>query len=213
MGRTPKQLIPFMLVIGGVAWLTVKAFSAMIFASLGATAESVQSYILALAISLAIAGAFSGVRAMTGSQSGFGRVATIVSAAASGALLGFYYGGTATDNNPKIAIAGAVFGAVVMAIAISLVRRRFVAVVVAVAGAVAGYGFAFFVGAIAIAHFSTQNLIIGVAWGSLSVGYIWLTINSLILMVREINSACGTSFKGADLTDAKLDETTLQDTD
>ena len=156
----------------------------------GLAPSDYRSYILALAISLAIAGAFCGVRVMTGSKSMVGRVATIVSGAASGALLGFYYGGTTTNNNPKIAIAGAVFGAVVIAMAIILVRGRFVAVAVAVAGAVAGYGFAFFIGAIAIAHLSAQKLLMGVVWGSLSVGYIWLTINSLTLLIREIRGAC-----------------------
>jgi hypothetical protein len=119
-------------------------------------------------------------------------------------LLGFYYGGTTTDNNPKMAIAGAVFGAIASAIAIILVRRRFVTVAVAAIGAVAGYGFAFLVSAIAIAHLSTQKLLMGVVLGSLSVGYIGLTMSSLTLMVREINGACGTSFRGADLTNAKF---------
>ncbi|NEP12624.1 MAG: hypothetical protein F6K14_20935 [Symploca sp. SIO2C1] len=130
---------------------------------------------------------------MISSKSMVERVATTLSGAASGALLGFYYGGTTTNNNPKIAIAGAVFGAVVIAIAIILVRRRFVAVAVTVAGALAGYGFAFLIGAIAIAHLSAQRLLAGVIWGSLSVGYIWLTLNSLTLVVREIKGACRTS--------------------
>ncbi len=83
----------------------------------------------------------------------------------------------------------------VIAIAIILVRRRFVTVAVAVAGALAGYGFAFFVGAIAIAHLSAQRVLTGVVWGSLSVGYIWLTLNSLTVVVREIKGACRTSLK------------------
>ena len=186
-----KQLIPLVLVIGVVAGLTVNAFSSMIFGSLGTTtAEPAWSYILALGISLAIAGFFCGIRVMIASKSIVGRIATAVSGAASGALLGFYYGGTTTNNNPKIALAGAVFGGVVMALVIILVRRGFVAVAVTVAGAIAGYGFAFFVGAIAIAHLSTQRFLMGIFWSGLSVTYIWLTLNSLILVVREIKGSC-----------------------
>lgn len=182
-----KQLIPLVLVIGVVAGLTVNAFSSMIFGSLGTTtAEPTWSYILALGISLAIAGAFCGVRVMTGSKSIVGRIATTISGAASGALLGFYYGGTTTNNNPKIAIAGAILGGVVIALVIILVRRGFVNLAVTLAGAIAGYGFAFFAGAIAIAHLSTQRFLMGIFWSSLSTSYIWLTINSLILVVREI---------------------------
>ena len=211
-GSTPKQLIPLVLVAGIVAWLTTNAFSVMIFASLGTTsAEPAWSYVLALGISLAIAGAFCGVRVRTRSKSRIGRFATIISGTASGTLLGFYYGGTTSNNNPTIAIAGAVFGGVVMAIAIALVHRPFVNLTVAVGGTVASYGFAFFIGAISFAHISVLRLMTGVVFASLSVAYLWLTINSLTLVVREIKEACGTSFKGADLTDAKFDRNYIED--
>src|SRR3712207_3200023 len=56
-GQTPKQFIILVLVAGVVAWLTADALSQMIFGSLGKTpAEPAWSYILALGISMAIAG-------------------------------------------------------------------------------------------------------------------------------------------------------------
>lgn len=113
-----------------------------------------------------------------------------------------------------MAIAGAVMGGVVIAIAIIFrVGSRFIAVAVLVAGAVAGYGFAFLVGTIAIAYLSVQKLVGGIIWGTLSIAYIGLTITSLTLTVREIRDACGTSFRGADLTNARFDNATLQNTD
>ena len=71
-------------------------------------------------------------------------------------------------------------------------------VAVALAGAVAGYGFALLAGAIAIAYLSVQKLVLGVVWSSLSAGYVWLTFNSITLAVREIRGASGTLFRGAD---------------
>ncbi len=213
-GQSARQLITLIGVTGIVALFAANAVSRMTFGALGRTAaESAWSFVLALYISLAIAGAFSGVRVITGSKLIAGRVATIVSGAASGALLGFFYGGSTTDNNPQIAIASAVLGGVIMAIASFRVRGGFVAVAVAIAGAITGYGFAFLMGTTAIAFLSTQQFVWGIIWGTLSAAYIWLTINSLRLAIREIRETCGTSFKGADLTNARFDGARLENTD
>ncbi|HAA32761.1 MAG TPA: low-complexity protein [Cyanobacteria bacterium UBA8553] len=170
-GQTPKRFTTLVVVAVVVAVLTADALSRMIFGSLGRTLEQpAGSYILALGISMAIAGGLCACRVMTGTKSMVGRVAMIVSGTASGALLGFFYGGSTTNNNPQIAIATAVIVAVVMAIATFRFQRGLVAVAVAVAGAVAGYGFAFLVGAIAIAFLSVQQLVWGLIWSILSYG-------------------------------------------
>jgi hypothetical protein len=213
-GQTLRQLLPLMLIAGGVTWFTADALSQMIFGSLGKTpAEPAWSYILALGISMAIAGAFCAVRVMMGKKSQVRRFCTIVSGAASAALLGFFYGGSSTGNNPQFAIAGAVVGGVVMAIVLFFVRRKFIAVAVTVAGAVAAYGFACLVGAYAIAYLSVKIIVFGVCWSAISLGYLGLTMTSIILLIREIQSACGTSFKGADLTDTKFEGARLENTD
>lgn len=213
-GQTPKKFIPFVVVVIIVAWLSANAFSQMLFGVLGRTAaEQGWSFVIALAVSLAISGGFSGVRAFTGTKSLARRMATIVSGAASGALLGFFYAGSSTNNNAQIAIAGAVLGGVIMAFVSFKFRTVIVAVAIAIAGAASGYGFAFFSGATAIAHFSVQSLGWGVVWGALSLGYIGLTMNSLTLAIQDIKSASGTSFRGADLTNATFDGANLQSTD
>lgn len=213
-GQTPKKFIPFIVVVVIVAWLSANAFSQMLFGVLGRTAaETGWSFVIALAVSLAISGGFSGVRTFIGTKSLARRIATIVSGAASGALLGFFYAGSSTNNNPKFAIAGAVIGGVVMAFVSFKFRTVVVAVAITIAGATSGYGFAFFCGATAIAHFSVQQLVWGVVWGALSLGYIGLTMNSLTLAIQDIKGASGTSFKGADLTNATFDGARLQNTD
>jgi hypothetical protein len=58
----------------------------------------------------------------------------------------------------------------------------------------------------AIAYLSVQKLVMGVILGSLSIAYICLTMTSLTLIVSEIKGTSGTSFKGADLTNARFDQ-------
>ncbi|MFP4101191.1 hypothetical protein [Coleofasciculus sp.] len=103
-----------------VALLAVDAIAHTIFAALGQIpGGSAWAYILALYSSLAIAGAGSGVREITGTKSSVGQIATVISGTASGALLSFFYAGTTTDNNPQIATAAAVLGGIVATIIIS----------------------------------------------------------------------------------------------
>ncbi|MBE9126494.1 MULTISPECIES: pentapeptide repeat-containing protein [unclassified Coleofasciculus] len=212
VGQTPRQFITVVGVAVVVALLAVDAIARMIFGSLGRTpGEPAWAYILALYISMGIAGVGSGIRGITGTKSIAGRIATVMSGTASGALLGFFYGGSTTGNNPQIATAAAVLGGMVMAVISFRARNRLVAVAVSVAGAVAGYGFAFLVGTIAIAFLSVQKLVGGVVWGILSLGFLRLTMNSLTFVARDIRSFSGTSFKGADLTNAVFDVSKLQE--
>ena len=215
LGQSSRQLLMLIGVAAIVALLTLNAFSQMVFGALSKTPSAPDwSFVIALCISLAISGTSSAARAILGKKSSIvGRIMLIVSGAASGALIGLFYGGSTTNNNPKMAIVGAVLGGLIIAITLILqVGRRLMAVAVAVAGAFAGYGLAFLLGAMAIAHFSIQNLIWGMIWGTLSITYIALTMVSLNFTVREIKAA-GTSFRGADLTNAKFDQVILQNTD
>ncbi|MEQ8755360.1 MAG: hypothetical protein RID09_17835 [Coleofasciculus sp. G1-WW12-02] len=107
-----------------------------------------------------------------------------------------------SDNNPQIAIVGAVLGGIVTAIVSFKLTSRLVAIAITVAGTLAGYGFAFLVGTSAIAFLSGQKLSLGVVWSCLSVSFLWLTMHSLILAVQEIKDFSGTCFRGADLTNA-----------
>ncbi|EDX70868.1 Pentapeptide repeat protein [Coleofasciculus chthonoplastes PCC 7420] len=203
VGQTLRQIILVLGVALIVALLAVDAIAHTIFGALGQIlGGSTWAYILALYISLGMAGAGSGVRKITVTKSSVGQIATVISGTASGALLSFFYAGTTTDNNPQIATAAAVLGGIVAAIVSFNVRSRFVAIAITVAGTVAGYGFAFLGGTSAIAYLSVQKLMGGVIWSCLSVSFLWLTMHSLILAIREIKEFSGTCFRGANLTNA-----------
>ncbi|MBW4622857.1 MAG: hypothetical protein KME17_26295 [Cyanosarcina radialis HA8281-LM2] len=119
----------------------------------------------------------------------------------SGALLGFFYGGSSTGNNSQIAIASAVIGGSVSAILIarsfskntSNGKKRLIVIAAAVAETVLVYGFAFLAGAMAIALLSGQHLVWGTIWGMISLGSLRLTIDSLMLAVKEISSVGSSS--------------------
>ncbi len=195
-----------------VAFLMASAVTRTVFSSISEPVGGRNwSYILALLVSLSMSGAASGVRIVIASQ--FRPVAFVFSAAASGALLGFFYGGIAANQNPQVAIASAVVGGVLIGVVSLRVRTGAVGVAIAIAAAVAGYGLAFWLWARALAFLSTQRLVWGIFLSVLSLAYIGLTISSLSLALKEIKKSSGTSFRHADLTHALFDNAQFPHTD
>ncbi|MEG4306998.1 pentapeptide repeat-containing protein [Microcoleus sp. D3_18a_C4] len=138
-------------------------------------------------------------------QTSAGRLARTISAILSGALLGFFYAGTATNNNSQAALAGMSIGGVLMFLVNSRIRSQFAQVAIASAGSVATYAAAFLFSATASAFLSTHKLFWGMCFGLLSLLYLWFAFVSFSALVREIGNAEGTSFRGANLADAKFD--------
>ncbi|MGD1912309.1 MAG: hypothetical protein ACFB2X_16075 [Rivularia sp. (in: cyanobacteria)] len=138
------------------------------------------------------------------------RIATILSGATSGAILGFFYGGTAAGGkNPQVAIASAVIGALIMAASSFYFKRGFVPVILSTSGTVTTYGFAFLIGTRAIAFLSTQNLIWGFCLSFLSLIYIGLTLITLCYSIKQITTYSLTSFRASDLTNANFNNAKL----
>ena len=194
--------------------LTFHSHSQMIFAVLGLTPEnSTWSYSVALFTSLGVAGIAVAIRA-TIIPSILQRIATIISTAASSALLGFFYGGTAFGvENPQVAVTSALISAVSMATISLYYTQGLVPILITVAGTVAAYGFTFMMVTVASAFLSTQNLVKGIIWVVLSLGSIVATIITLKQTIREITLFGTTSFRGADLTNANFDKAKLSNTD
>jgi hypothetical protein len=165
--------------------LTALAVIRTVFSSLGEpVGGNSWSYIVALILSLGIAGGCSGVRITIPPQ--FDRVAFVLSGMASGTFLGFVYAGLSADKNPQIATIGGILGGVVMGFICWRWRRGVVAMVVAIAGAVTGYGLAFWLWTVAIAYFTAQQLVWGIILSAISLVYIALTMSSLVLALVEM---------------------------
>ncbi len=163
------------------------------------------SFVLLLYGVLSAAGLARAIASKQPKTSKVGRFAGTISAILSGALLGFFYVGTATNNNSQAALAGMAIGGVLMFFVSSRIQRQFAKVAIAAAGSVATYAAAFLFSATASAFLSTHKLFWGTCFGLLSLLYLWFSFVSFSAIVREIVYAEGTSFRGANLTDAKFD--------
>lgn len=96
IGQLPRFLITLIFIALLSAIIAFQAISQMSFGVLGRTPEeSAWSYTVALFVSLGIAGICTAIRGMFHRNEILQRIATTLSGATSGALLGFYYGGAA----------------------------------------------------------------------------------------------------------------------
>ena len=183
----------------------------MIFGVIERTPESpVWVYGIALSISLAIAGIACTAMSLAKKKSIFKRISRILCGATSGAILGFFYGGTAAGGkNPQVAIASAVLGGLIMAISSFYFKKGFITMTLSIAGTIYSYGFGFLAGTRAIAFLSTQNLIWGFGLSLLSLTYIGFTLISLRYTIKEITTYSVTSFRRSDLTNASFNNAKL----
>ena len=205
-GQTPQTFLSLITTALITTTIFFHAVSQMVFGVIERTPESpVWVYAIALLISLGMTGITCTVMILANKKSLFYRIFIIISGAASGAILGFFYGGTsAGGKNPQIAIISAILGALIMAISSFFFKRKFIPIILSIGGAIANYGFAFLIGTRAIACLSTKNFIWGFCLSFLSLTYIVLTLNSLRYILKEITNYCVTSFRGSDLTNTSF---------
>lgn len=213
MGSTSRQRVKLMILVLLIALLAADAISRLIFGALGQTpAEPAWKYVLALYANLGTAGTGAGLQTFALPKM-TAWLANSLSAAASGGLIGFYYAGSLTGENPQFAIAGALVGALAMAIVSTLLKNSTVAVILTVTGTIAAYGLAFLLGTSAIAFLSTARSIEGLILACFSFLYLWLTMRLLAQIWSTIQRFPGTRFRHAVLTNAKFDDVMLEKAD
>ena len=141
------------------------------------------------------------------------KVARTFSAVLSGALLGFFYAGSASGNNSTLAIAGAVAAGSLMFFASVFLPQAWVKLTIATITTVTTYGAAFLSGATASIHLSAQQIGVGTVAAIASLIFVGLTLNSLKQILRSLQLLSTTSFKGANLLNARFDHAELHHTD
>lgn len=210
-GQTPKIFISLIFVASIATIIVFHAVTQMIFGVIERTPQSpIWNYAIALSTSLGIAGVACTLGSLARQKSTLQRIATILSGATSGAILGFFYGGSAAGGkNPQAAIASAVIGALIMAATSFYFKKGFIPVILSVSGTVTTYGFAFLIGTRGIAFLSTQNLIWGFCLSFLSLICIGLTLISLCYTLKAITTYSVTSFRASDLTNANFNNAKL----
>jgi hypothetical protein len=213
IGPTTRQTTISILIAGIVGLVTANGVAQLVFAALGQTpAQSHWGAVVMLYSFLGLAGAgaasFIGLRG----NSPIARTGLYVCGICAGALTAFFYAGSYSDNNGQVAIAGAITGGLLMAL-LSWQLKRAIRIPILVMGAVSAYGFAYLVGTLAIAFLHAQQYGWSLGVGAVSLLYGWVAVRSLAALRHEINQRIGTSFRGADLTNAHFDQATLNHTD
>jgi uncharacterized protein YjbI with pentapeptide repeats len=206
IGFSREQIVIFSAVAIAICLVVGDVLTRLILGTQGQIPESRSwPFVLLLYGVLSAAGVVSAIGHIQPETLKLSRFARTVSAVLSGALLGFFYAGIATNNNSLAALAGMVVGGVLMFFVSSRIRRQIVTVAIVAAGSVTTYGAAFLLSATASAFMSTHKLFWGACFGILSLLYFWWALVSFSGTIREIRKAVGTSFSGANLTDAKFD--------
>lgn len=208
MGKTPQDTIIITIVSLMTAIAAFHAISQMLFGVIDRVpSDPIWNYTLSLIMSLAIASLSTVAR----HWSEYRRVATILSGAASAALLGFYYGGIIANKDPTIAAATAGIAAI-LAAGLGYFGSGLIIVAIAIAGCVATYGLTYFVGWWAIYHLSVQSWFGGISLAILTLILMAIALVTLQLASQEISLFGITSFRGADLTNANFQEANLDRT-
>ena len=166
--------------------ITIKAVSVMMFASLGSTSSSKFSYVLVLQLILAAIGITSYLSFSLNSKT-LRQIGFLLGAILCGVLLGFYYGGSYTDNNPQYAIFGAIAGGIFFLI-LAILQYKLVALAIAFISSICAYGFALITGIRGINLFAASLYLPSIIWLSISLIYIALTVNSSIAAITKINN-------------------------
>lgn len=207
-GQSHRQIVVLSLAIALTIGLVGYATHQLVYGSLGSgSGDRTWAFVQVLFAVLMLAGAASASQAWTRTT-----LTKTVTATLAGALFGFFQAGSATNNSPQAAIVGAVAGGVVL-LAASLRWRGRWQIAISTAGTLMAYGATFLIWTHAIALLSVQRFAEGTALGLLSLLYLWLTLVSLTVVVRDARRAIGTSFRAADLTDAQFDGADLRNTD
>ena len=212
-GCTPMQAIGLWGVAIVLALLSIQAVLDSGFGGVGKTpGDRGWSFVVALLVTLSLAGMGAGLKALVSGRLGW--VASGISGVASGAFLGFYYAGIAAEKDPQIAVVGAVLGGLLMVPVIwKFGDRVLLQLVVAVAGAIFGYGFALLMGVRALAYANVGEVANTAIFGLACLLYLGFTLESGAFAVRLLTTSPGTSFAEADLTDARFDGAKLDRTD
>lgn len=181
--RRSWRIVLYTLGLGAISFFSFQAISQLVFSVLGLAPSTPKWYLtLILGGFLAVGGAATGLESL-----GYGpqRLMRLVSGAASIAVLGFYSVGKLSDQEPKLAVLGAVLGAVVGSGLGFWAGRGFFGVAIALVSSLCGYGAAFGFGVWTLIAVSAQKWGLALGLALLTGVYLWLTRRSLGWTYRQ----------------------------
>ena len=213
-GLSPQKFMRLSGVMSAIALLVGDALSRLIFGALGQIpGSSAWSFVLVLYGVLSAVAVSSGISSLNGIPPTIRKIARTFSAVLSGALLGFFYAGSASGNNSTLEIAGAIAASLLMFFASIFLSQAWVKLTILTIATVTIYSAAFLLGATASIHLSAQQIGMGTMMAISSLLCVWLTLNSLKQILRSLKLLSTTSFNGANLLTARFDRAELHHTD
>ncbi|MEM0979412.1 MAG: pentapeptide repeat-containing protein [Cyanobacteria bacterium P01_H01_bin.58] len=205
VGIAPQRLAIALIIVVLGALTMFHAVSTMLLGSIGTLpGNAAWPYVLALYIALAVAGTNAGLQTL---QQPLAHPASLLTGGATGALLGFFYGGIWTDNNPTVAVISAVG---VSFLGMLIVQRWFTSLsttILGMLGAIAAYGLAFGLWTTASSYLTTGNWGWGLTWGWIAFVYLGVALRSGGYSLRSLHQFATTSFRKANLTDCTFTQT------
>jgi hypothetical protein len=171
--------------------VAVNAISPMLFGSLGKTPDSSGwNYVIILNITLSAIAPLIVISRAKLKFKLINYLAEKIAFILCVALLGFYYGGIVTNNNPQVASLSAIASSIITGIIYQ--KNQFIVIAILSIATVATYSFALLAGTMAISLLSASRFILGILWSAISLIYIGLTIfngNLNIQTIVKLNSS------------------------
>lgn len=182
------------------------ALSKLLFGALGQTPDDQGwAYFLLLLVLSGMGGGSIALHSLQASYSPLSRLLASISAATSGLMIGFFYAGTWSGQNPRVALTGGLILAVIATIVSFSVQRVTWIVTIGIAGALAAYGFMLLIGTVAMAALTTNHWLLGFACTLLAILYAHCTLKALLLTQHTIRQFPGTCFRRANLMQTSWD--------
>lgn len=203
-GLSLSKLIGYGAIALGTAVLTFHAISHMLFGAIGTIPSNpTWGLIVTLYVFVAISGL--GALPQLWLPKPLKKLA-ILPTLATGALLGFYYGGSAADQDPQVAMVAAILaGLLTTVIQLTRPQAGWLTGTIALAESVAAYGAAFVTVGLASAGLSTGHWLVGLGWVVLSLLYFGLTLAGLANGSKTLKQAASTQFQHTDLSQTQFD--------
>ncbi|MEM1310108.1 MAG: pentapeptide repeat-containing protein [Cyanobacteria bacterium P01_H01_bin.153] len=182
--------------------LLFHAVSSLIFASLGTLPEQAAwAYVKILTQVLAIATFAAGIHTLPWPLAS---VARLVLGTTVAALMGFFYVGSGTNNNPTLAMGGAIalgcFGAVLA----WRWRSALMNAIWGALGAIAAYGLTFWLWTDGSSLLTTGHWLRGLGTALVALISLGITLRNLAYCGRSLQRSAQTSFRRADLTNCRF---------
>lgn len=178
----------FKIIITTIVFILIfDAIAAMLFGSLGMTSESNRwNYVLLLYIFLAILGTSESIYNLKKSES----ISTIISTILGFSLLGFYYGGSITNDNFYIALSTALVSNI---LGVFLLKKyhAITLIIIKLIKTIAAYGFAAFTGINAMSLFTVSRFLEAILWGIVGLIYINFTVSNLFGVLTNLKKSTG----------------------